>query len=65
MRLSVRRFLVGVFVSLAALSFYGAVKASSPDMPAKREWRSHENHSLPPADPGQALPPANHDVVVA
>ena len=37
MRLSVRRFLVGVLVSLAALSFYGAVKASSPDMPAKQD----------------------------
>src|SRR3979411_824385 len=54
MRLSVRRFLVGVLVSLAALSFYGAVKASSPDMPAKQESGAQTETPMPD-DQGQGL----------
>jgi hypothetical protein len=56
MRLSVRRFLVGVLVSLAALSFYGAVKASSPDMPAKQDSGAQTETPMPaPDDQGQGL----------
>src|ERR1700687_1122733 len=56
MRLSGRRFLVGVLVSLAALSFDGAVKASSPDMPAKPDGGAQTETPLPaPDDQGQGL----------
>ena len=56
MRLSVRRFLVGVLISLAALSFYGAVKASSPDMAAKQDASVQtETPMQAPEDQGQAL----------
>src|SRR5580704_6363724 len=55
MRLSIRRFLVGVLVSLAALSFYGAVKASSPDTPAKQDSAQTETPMPAPDDQGRGL----------
>jgi hypothetical protein len=55
MRLSGRRFLVGILVSLAALSFYGAVKASSPDMPAKQDSGAQTETPMPAPDQGQGL----------
>src|SRR5438552_14591754 len=56
MRLSGRRFLTGVFVFLAAVSFYGAVMASSPDMAAKQDASAQtETPTQGPEDLGQAL----------